>query len=127
MLALSALARAYGKGSVPISQIAKTEKIPQRFLEGILLQLKNKGWLDSTRGKAGGYFLIKRPTDISLEEIVLEFEGSLCMITCFCDKMYQPCEFCKDESACKIRKAFESVYLSAQSILRNTSLKSLIE
>ena len=57
ILALASLAREFGNGPVPISRIAGDEHIPQRFLEGILLELKNGGVLGSVRGKAGGYYL----------------------------------------------------------------------
>ena len=126
MLSLASLAREYGRGAVPIGRIAAEEKIPQRFLEGILLQMKNKGWLDSIRGKSGGYFLIRRPEELSLEEIVIEFEGSVCMIACLCDKMYRPCEFCKDETSCRIRNTFERIYRDTLDTLRETTLRDLI-
>ena len=126
MLALASLAREYGKGVVPIGRIAAEEKIPQRFLEGILLQMKNRGWLGSVRGKSGGYFLNIRPEDISLEEIVTEFEGSVCLIACLCDKMQRPCEFCKDEAACRIRHTFEKIYRDTLTTLRTSTLQSLI-
>ncbi len=126
MVALVRLAKEYGNGAVPISKIAEEEKIPQRFLEGILLELKNIGILDSTRGKTGGYYLVKPPTDISLADIITLFEGSMGMLACVCGNKYKPCEFCKDESACKIRKAFLYIHESSSAILKNTTLQDLI-
>jgi Rrf2 family protein len=61
MLAMIRLAREYGKGTLMINQIAESERIPKRFLEAILLELKNQGYLGSKLGKSGGYYLLKKP------------------------------------------------------------------
>jgi len=126
MVALVRLAKDYGNGSVPISRIAEEEKIPQRFLEGILLELKGLGILDSTRGKKGGYYLVKQPSEVSLADIITIFEGSVGMLACVCNLKYRPCEFCKDEATCKIRKTFKYVYESSSAILKNTTLQDLV-
>ena len=126
MLSLVRLAKDYGKGSVPVGRIAEEEKIPQRFLEGILLVLKRLGIVESTRGKAGGYYLLKHPSEVSLADIITIFEGTVGMLACVCTHKYKPCEFCKDEAACKIRQAFKYVYESSTAILKNTTLQDLI-
>ena len=126
MVSLARLAREYGNGSVPISKIAEEEKIPQRFLEGILLELKRIGILDSTRGKSGGYYMLKHPTKVPIADIITIFEGSLGMLACVCNNKYKPCEFCKDETSCKIRRIFEHVLESSSSILKNTTLQDLV-
>jgi len=77
MLAMIRLAREYGKGTLLINQIAESERIPKRFLEAILLELKNNGYLGSKLGKNGGYYLLKKPEEISLLEIIRLFEGSI--------------------------------------------------
>lgn len=127
MLALTKLAQEYGNGPIPISEIAISEKIPQRFLENILLEIKKMGILGSRLGKAGGYYLIKRPEEVSLGDIVRQFEGTIAMIYCISEKAYQPCEFCKDEKNCKIRKVFKEVRDNTLSILQKTTLDQLIE
>ena len=126
MVALVRLAKEYGNGSIPISRIAEEEKIPQRFLEGILLELKGLGMLDSTRGKTGGYYLLKHPTEVSLADIITLFEGSVGMLACVCCHTYKPCEFYKDETSCKIRQTFKHVYESSSTILKNTTLQNLV-
>ena len=126
MLSLVRLAKDYGKGSIPISRIAEEEMIPQRFLEGILLELKGLGIVDSTRGKKGGYFLLKHPTEVSLADIITIFEGSVGMLACVCSLKYKPCEFCKDEATCKIRQTFKYVYESSAAILKHTTLQNLV-
>ena len=126
MVALVRLAREYGNGPIPISLIAKEEIIPQRFLEGILLELKGLGLLESVRGKTGGYYLMKHPSEVSLADVITIFEGSTGMLACVCSKKYHPCEFCKDESTCKIRLTFKYVHESSNAILKTTSLQDLL-
>ena len=126
MVALVRLAKDYGNGSIPISRIAEEEKIPQRFLEGIFLELKGFGILSSTRGITGGYYLAKHPTEVSLAEVITIFEGSVGMLACVCSLKYKPCEFCKDESTCKIRLTFKYVHESSAAILKSTTLQDLI-
>jgi Rrf2 family protein len=126
MVALTNLAREYGKGPIQIGDIAKSEKIPQRFLESILLELKKQGILGSKLGKSGGYFLLKSPEEVCLLDIVRYFEGSIALLYCVSEKSYQPCEFCKVEETCKIRGVFREIRESTFRILQNSTLASLI-
>jgi Rrf2 family protein len=126
MLALTRLAKDYGQGPIPISEISSSEQIPQRFLENILLELKKMGILGSRLGKTGGYFLIKHPDDVNLEDIIRHFEGSIAMLYCISEKSYQPCEFCKKEESCKIRSVFKEIRDNTLAVLRKTSLSQLV-
>jgi len=126
MLALTRLAREFGKGTLMISEIAESEKIPKRFLESILLELKKQGYLASKLGKKGGYYLLKSPEKISLLEIVRIFEGSIAMLKCTSEKFYQPCEHCKDEATCSIRGTFKDIREYTYNKLANTTLDKLI-
>lgn len=126
MLALVRLTKEYGKGPILISEIAKSESIPQRFLETILLELKNKGILGSKLGKSGGYYLIKEPKEIDLSEIVRQFDGAIALMPCVSEKYYQPCEFCKDEKTCKIRKVFKKIRDDTYKKLKGTTLAKLV-
>ena len=125
MIAMVRLAKEYGNGAIMIGDIAKSENIPRRFLENILLELKNLGFLGSKLGKSGGYFLLKSPEDVTLSDIVRHFEGTIAMLSCVSEKSYQPCEFCKEESLCKIRSTFKTIRDSTFSILSKTTLKDL--
>lgn len=127
MIALIKLAKENGKGPVLISDIAESEQIPQRFLENILLELKKMGILGSKLGKSGGYFLIKKPEEVSLDDIVRHFEGSIAMLYCISEKAYQPCEFCKKEENCKIRSVFKEIRDNTVSVLKKTSLNELLD
>jgi Rrf2 family protein len=127
IVALARLARDYGKGPVQIHGIAEQEKIPQSFLENILLELKKRGVLGSKLGKAGGYYLLKRPEDVTLAEIVRQFEGTISLMYCVSENSYRPCEFCKDETTCQIRKVFKEIRDTTYEILARTTLKELIK
>ncbi len=126
MLALIRLAKEYGNGAILISDIAKSEKIPQRFLENILLELKKQGLLGSKLGKAGGYYLLKHPREISLSEIIRYFEGTIALLPCVSERAYQPCEFCKDEKSCRIKMVFKEVRDASFEIFKKATLDTLI-
>lgn len=126
MVALARLAREYGKGPIQIREIADGEKIPQSFLENILLDLRKMGILGSLLGKSGGYFLLKKPSDVSLAEIIDHFEGTLSLLYCVSEKAYRPCEFCKDETTCQIRNVFKRINESTSAILGASTLETLI-
>ena len=127
IVALTRLARDYGKGSLQIREIAEEEKIPRSFLENILLELKKSGILGSNLGKSGGYFLLKKPEDVTLADIVRQFEGTTALMYCVSENSYRPCEFCKDETTCQIRRVFLEVRDTTNSILQRTTLNQLIK
>ena len=126
ILALTRLAKEYGKGTLLINEIAESEKIPKRFLESILLELKNNGFLGSKLGKKGGYYLLKKPEEVSLLEIIRLFEGAIALLPCISEKFYQSCEHCKDEETCSIRHTFNDIRDYTFNKLSNTTLASLI-
>jgi len=125
IIALVKLSKEYGNGPVLISEIAESEQIPQRFLENILLELKKMGILGSKLGKTGGYFLIRKPNEVALDEVVRHFEGSIAMLYCISEKSYQPCEFCKKEEDCKIRTVFKEIRDNTLNVLHKTTLEQL--
>ena len=127
MLALVRLAKEYGKGTLMINEIAESEKIPKRFLESILLQFKNNGYLGSKLGKNGGYFLIKKPEEITLLEIARLSEGSIALLRCTSVKYYEPCDHCKDELTCSIRGTFKEIRDFTFNKLEKTSLAMLAQ
>jgi Rrf2 family protein len=127
IVALTRLAREYGNGPIQIRDIAEAEKIPQRFLENILLELRKLGILGSKLGKEGGYYLLKKPDEVKLSEIVRHFEGTIALMYCVSEKSYRPCEFCKDEATCQIRRVFKEIRDTTYDILSRTSLAVLIQ
>lgn len=126
MMALIHLARHYGNGAIQIADIAKEENIPQRFLENILLEIKKMGLIGSKLGKSGGYYLIRPPQEVPMSVIIRHFEGTIAMIHCVSEKAYQPCEFCKDEAACKIRQLFKTIRDQTFAILDGTTLADMV-
>lgn len=127
MLALVRLAKEFGKGTLLINEIAESEKIPKRFLESILLELKNNGYIGSKLGKNGGYYLIRKPEEINLLEIVRLTEGSIALLRCTSVKYYEPCDHCKDETTCAIRGTFKDIRDFTFSKLEKTSLAMLAQ
>ena len=125
IVALTRLAIEYGKGPLQIREIAEAEMIPQNFLENILLELRKLGILGSKLGKSGGYFLLKKPSEVNLAEIVRHFEGTIALMYCVSEKAYQPCEFCRDEASCEIRKVFKEIRDTSYAILSRTTLETL--
>ncbi|MFH1386400.1 MAG: Rrf2 family transcriptional regulator [bacterium] len=75
--AVMELALNYGGGPVQIKDIAKSQKIPIRFLEQLMLHLKRSGLVSSLRGKDGGYLLAKRPSEITLYKVVEALDGPI--------------------------------------------------
>jgi Rrf2 family protein len=127
IVALTRLAKEHGKGPIQIRTIAESERIPQRFLENILLDLRKLGILGSRLGKEGGYYLLKPPEEVKLADVVRHFEGTIALMYCVSEKSYQPCEFCKDESTCQIRNVFKEVRDTTFEILSRTTLATLIK
>lgn len=127
ILALVRLAKEFNKGPVLINSISDSEKIPQKFLELILLELKQSGILASKKGKGGGYFLIKSPEEISLADVIRHVDGAIALIPCVTYRYYQPCQHCKDETTCGIRSFIKDVRDETVNTLKNISLKDIID
>ena len=120
--ALIFIARSEGIAPVPISVIAADQKLPRKFLEIILLDLKNGGVVESYRGKMGGYRLSRPAHLISLGEVIRVIEGPLALIPCVSRTAYRPCADCKSEADCAIRHAMMRVRDETARILDGTSL-----
>ena len=104
-----------------IKEIAALEKIPVKFLEQILLTLKNSGFLQSKRGTTGGYYLAKPASEIMLGQIVRLLDGPLAPIRCVSQMAYEPCG-CPDEKNCGLRMVMGDVRNAIAGILDFTSL-----
>ena len=104
-----------------IKDIAKRQQIPVKFLEQILLTLKNAGLLRSRAGVGGGYYLAKAPADITLGQVVRTLDGPLAPISCVSQMAYERC-VCDDESTCGLRLAMLDVRNAIAEILDKTTL-----
>lgn len=125
--ALLHLAKKFEQGPVLISAIAEEEKIPQKFLETILLDLKNAGILSSKKGKGGGYYLRLQPSEVDLATVLRIFDGAIALLPCVTFKYYERCEECVDENTCSIREAFEEVRNKTVRIFKNHTLQTLLD
>lgn len=109
-----------------ISKIAEEERIPKKFLEQILLDLRNSGYLYSKKGAGGGYSLNKDPKDIFLVDILRITDGPIAMVPCASHKFYHKCDECKQETTCGIRDVFVDLHDAALKILSETSISDII-
>ena len=123
--AMSILAKEYGHGPLIIGDIAKRERIPSKFLELILLELKKKGFLQSKKGKGGGYYLTRLPETISVGALIRALDGPLALLPCVSQMAYERCAECPDEDVCGIRNVFKEVRDSTVSILERTTLAEM--
>jgi Rrf2 family protein len=123
--ALLALADHERGEPVRIVDLANEEQIPPKFLELILLGLKNQGVLQSRKGKGGGYLLARDPADIYLGQIVRMFDGPLAPVPCASQTAYMACADCPDEAVCGVHLAMKAVRDATAKVLDGTSIASL--
>lgn len=113
-------------GLVQIKEISAGEKIPSKFLEQILLALKNAGLVHSKMGVGGGYYLARPADEINLGQIVRVLDGPLAPVKCVSHMAYEPCG-CPDEETCGLRMAMGDVRNAIADILDKTTLAAVIE
>ncbi len=123
--ALTYITRKGSDAPVLISEIAEKEHISKKFLENILLTLKNAGFLSSKKGKGGGYYLIKQPEEITLAALIRILEGPIAMLPCVSLNFYEKCDDCPDERECSLHKLMIEVRDNTLNILENQTLKDL--
>lgn len=123
--ALSYLAARFNQGPVLISEIARKKKIPLKFLENILLELKKADILDSKKGKGGGYFLKKSPEKVKMATVIRLINGPIAMLPCVSLYFYERCKNC-DEKHCGLHDMMLEVRDATLNIVENRTLKDLI-
>ena len=123
--ALAYLARRYKKGPVLISEIAVKQKIPLKFLESILLELKVADILDSKKGKGGGYYLKKDPSKVRVATIIRLINGPIAMLPCVSLYFYKRCADC-DEKNCALHDMMIEVRDVTLNILEKRTLNDLL-
>lgn len=125
--ALTYLASVDSKEPIQIAEIAKHENISQKFLESILLSLRRNGFLGSKKGKGGGYYLIKDPSEILMTTVMRVLEGPIAMVPCVSLNFYEKCNDCPDEHECSVHKLMLQVRDSALEVYRSNTLADLLE
>ena len=126
--ALMALAdeKAKDGGALRIEEIARRAGVPKRFLEHILLDVRNAGIIASTRGRAGGYVLVKDPAAVSISELLRLIDGPMAPLPCLSRRSYERCADCVDEEACRIRKVFAEVFWSYLLLIESLTLADMV-
>ncbi len=114
-------------GPVQISEIAESEKIPRKFLEAILLELKKPGIVRSHRGRQGGYSLGRSAREISFADVLRVTDGPLALSPCVSVMAYRKCDDCFEESICAIRKALLAARDATAEILESRSIASAVQ
>jgi Rrf2 family protein len=122
--ALLLLAREHDRGPVLISELAARERIPRKFLELILLDLKRRGIVQSRKGPGGGYQLGRSPERISVGEVIRILDGPLALLPCVSQTAYMPCDECVSERDCGVRRVFKAVRDETARILDGATLAS---
>jgi len=123
--ALAHLTENYKKGPVLISEIAKKKKIPLKFLENILLELKKAGILESKKGKGGGYFLAQDPAKVKAATVIRLVNGPIAMLPCVSLYFYERCKNC-DEKHCGLHDMMIEVRDASLNILEKRTLIDLV-
>ena len=127
MIDIATTQRSQGPNSIiQIKEIAEREKIPAKFLEQILLSLKNAGLLHSKMGVGGGYYLARPPEEITLGHIERILDGPLAPIRCVSQMAYEPCG-CPDEQTCGLRLVMLDVRSAITDILDHTTLADVLD
>lgn len=124
--ALVALAKQPSGSSTFIADIAESERIPKKFLEQILLDLKRHGIVASKRGKAGGYGLWRPADMISFGEVLRIIDGPVAPLPCLSKIAYRRCADCKDEASCEVRRVFAQVADATRSVLDRTTIADAV-
>ena len=109
-----------------IEVIAKRSDAPKRFLEHILLDLRNAGIIASTRGRSGGYQLIQTPAEVSISELLRLIDGPIAPVPCLSRSAYQRCQDCTDEQTCRIRRVFADVFWTYLVIIDSLTLADML-
>jgi Rrf2 family protein len=120
------LAAALGRPLLRVSELASKEDLPVKFLEQILMQLKAAGYLESRRGKRGGYLLSRPPENICIGQVIRLIDGPLAPIACVSQTAYKRCS-CPDEEHCGLRMLMLDVRNAITNILDRYTLADVVE
>jgi Rrf2 family protein len=124
--ALVYLAALEGRESAPIPEISEGARAPRKFLEAILVELKQAGFVESRRGRFGGYALARTPGQIMFADVIRALEGPLALAPCASRTAYRPCRDCPDVETCPIRAALLASRDAVANVLEHWSLEIAI-
>lgn len=112
--------------ALTIEEVSQRTGAPKRFLEHILLDLRKAGYLGARRGRAGGYFLIREPSKVSLGELLQQIDGPIAPLPCLSRRSYRRCEDCDDEETCQLRRVFGEIFWSYLLLIESLTLQDLL-
>ena len=112
--------------ALTIEEIATRSGTPKRFLEHILLDLRRAGVVASTRGRSGGYSMLKAPNEVSISDLLRRIDGPIAPLPCLSRSAYQPCDDCQSEADCRIRKIFAEVFWSYLVLIESLTLEDML-
>ena len=122
--ALFELAKRRDQGLVRLQDVATAQEIPQRFLENILNQLRQGGFVESRRGKDGGFLLLKSPDQISVRDIVLFIDGPIFPVECSGETPVRKCAF---QGNCVFNSLWNEARLALETVYQNKTLQDLLD
>jgi Rrf2 family protein len=114
------IAENYGKGPVPLRQLAERQCISMKYMEQIIPLLKASGLIRSSRGARGGYALAKEPSEISLRDILQALEGSWSLVDCVEDP-----DLCDRANECVTYEIWNDIHIAIHKILDSTTLADM--
>jgi len=131
--AMCALARAEGGRTAPVSRhgrlqaraIAEHSGAPSKFLESILVDLREAGFINSRRGQKGGHTLARPADQIMVGDVIRAIDGPLAPVRCASVSAYQPCADCADPDACSLRALMREARDALSNVLDRRSLREL--
>jgi Rrf2 family protein len=124
--ALIVLAEHSGDEPLQIADVAEEARVPRKFLEQILLDLKKRGIVRSQRGRAGGYLLGKPAKEISFADVIRVIDGPLALAPCVSVTAYHKCEDCVDEATCSIRKVLLAARDATAQVLESRTIAQAV-
>ncbi|MFL5787792.1 MAG: RrF2 family transcriptional regulator [Flavisolibacter sp.] len=122
--ALTHLVDKYDEGPILISEISRKKRIPLKFLENILLELKKEGILDSKKGKGGGYFIKADPAKTTIASVIRIVDGPIALLPCVSLNFYERCKNC-DEKNCGLHNIMERVRDATLHVLEHRTIMDL--
>jgi len=119
------LAKHKGQGPVKIAEVAKAQAIPRRFLEVILSELKQGGFVESRRGSEGGYVLGRLPEELTVAEVIEFLQGPVGPVACLSDG--SAVAECPLRAYCVFRGMWERVRDAVSNVYKNTTFSDLVK
>lgn len=124
--ALCALSRP-GIGLLPARAVAAEANVPEKFLESILVDLRNAGLLRSRRGLLGGHALARPAESIMIGDVIRTIDGPIAPLRCASLSAYRPCDDCADPERCALRDLMAEVRVAMCEVLDRRSLAEFAE